>query len=138
MARGDRYRIAQFRRRYAIDANAEALARYAALCQEAGIVPIVEPEVLMDGAHTLERCEEVTNVVLDSVFEHLFAARVVLEGMVLKPNMVMPGKKSCAEGQPRAGRRSHGAHAEAPGALPRCPASHSCRAVRVRPRRRCI
>src|SRR5579863_8076291 len=54
---------------YAIDANAEALARYAALCQEAGIVPIVEPEVLMDGAHTLERCEEVTNLVLDRVFE---------------------------------------------------------------------
>src|SRR5450755_4048271 len=80
--------------RYAIDANAEALARYATLAQEAGIVPIVEPEVLMDGAHPLERCEEVTNVVLDSVFEHLFAARVFLEGMVLKPNMVVSGKKS--------------------------------------------
>jgi fructose-bisphosphate aldolase class I len=79
---------------YAIDANAEALARYAALCQEAGIVPIVEPEVLMDGAHTLERCEEVTNVVLDRVFEHLFAARLFLEGIVLKPNMVVAGKKS--------------------------------------------
>ena len=63
---------------YAIDANAEALARYAALCQEASIVPIVEPEVLMDGGHTLERCEEVTNVVLDRVFSHLFAARVYL------------------------------------------------------------
>src|SRR3981081_3170878 len=74
--------------RYAIDANAEALARYATLCQEAGIAPIVEPEVLMDGAHPLERCEEVTNLVLDRVFEHLFAARVYLEGMVLKPNMV--------------------------------------------------
>ncbi|MDP9088756.1 MAG: fructose-bisphosphate aldolase class I [Pseudomonadota bacterium] len=80
--------------RYAIDANAEALARYAALAQEAGIVPIVEPEVLMDGAHPLERCEEVTNAVLDSVFSHLFAARVILEGMILKPNMVIPGKKS--------------------------------------------
>jgi fructose-bisphosphate aldolase class I len=80
--------------RYAIDANAEALARYATLCQEAGIVPIVEPEVLMDGAHTLERCEEVTNVVLDRVFSHLFAARVFLEGMILKPNMVVAGKKS--------------------------------------------
>ncbi len=79
---------------YAIDANAEALARYATLCQEAGIVPIVEPEVLMDGSHALERCEEVTNLVLDRVFEHLFAARVYLEGMVLKPNMVVPGKKS--------------------------------------------
>jgi fructose-bisphosphate aldolase class I len=86
--------------RYAIDANAEALARYAALCQEAGIVPIVEPEVLMDGAHTLERCEEVTNVVLDSVFEHLFAARLFLEGIVLKPNMVVAGKKSPQKASP--------------------------------------
>jgi fructose-bisphosphate aldolase class I len=82
--------------RYCVDANAECLARYAALAQEAGIVPIVEPEVLMDGAHPLERCEEVTNLVLDSVFSHLFAARVVLEGMILKPNMVIPGKK-CAD-----------------------------------------
>jgi fructose-bisphosphate aldolase class I len=86
--------------RYAIDANAEALARYAALCQEAGIVPIVEPEVLMDGAHTLERCEEVTNVVLDRVFEHLFAARLFLEGIVLKPNMVVAGKKSPQKASP--------------------------------------
>lgn len=85
---------------YAIDANAEALARYAALCQEAGIVPIVEPEVLMDGAHTLERCEEVTNLVLDRVFGHLFAARIVLEGMILKPNMVVPGKKSPQKASP--------------------------------------
>src|SRR5579871_1593906 len=82
--------------RYAVTANAEALARYAAICQEANIVPIVEPEVLMDGAHTLERCEEVTNFVLDNVFTHLFAARVALEGMVLKPNMVISGKK-CAQ-----------------------------------------
>jgi fructose-bisphosphate aldolase class I len=81
---------------YAIDANAEALARYAALCQEASIVPIVEPEVLMDGGHTLERCEEVTNAVLTQVFSHLFAARVYLEGMILKPNMVIAGKK-CAQ-----------------------------------------
>lgn len=80
--------------RYAIDANAEGLARYAALCQEAGIVPIVEPEVLMDGDHPIERCEEVTSAVLQSVFDHLFAARISLEGMVLKPNMVIAGKKS--------------------------------------------
>jgi fructose-bisphosphate aldolase, class I len=86
--------------RYAIDANAEALARYAALCQEAEIVPIVEPEVLMDGAHTLERCEQVTNAVLDSVFSRLFAARVALEGMVLKPNMVIPGKKAADQASP--------------------------------------
>src|SRR5450755_47212 len=81
---------------YAIDANAEALARYATLCQEASIVPIVEPEVLMDGGHTLARCGEVTDVVLDRIFSHLFAARVYLEGMILKPNMVISGKK-CAE-----------------------------------------
>ena len=86
--------------RYAIDTNAEALARYAALAQEAGIVPIVEPEVLMDGAHSLQRCEEVTNAVLDSVFTRLFAARVALEGMVLKPNMVIPGKKSPDQSSP--------------------------------------
>jgi fructose-bisphosphate aldolase class I len=85
---------------YAIDANAEALARYATLCQEAGIVPIVEPEVLMDGAHALDRCEEVTNVVLDRVFTRLFAARVFFEGMVLKPNMVVPGKKSPQKASP--------------------------------------
>jgi len=86
--------------RYAIDSNAAALTRYAALCQEAGIVPIVEPEVLMDGAHNLERCEEVTNAVLDRVFSHLFAGRVALEGMVLKPNMVIPGKKCPDQSSP--------------------------------------
>jgi fructose-bisphosphate aldolase class I len=85
---------------YAIDANAGALARYAALCQEASIVPIVEPEVLMDGDHPIERCEEVTNVVLESVFAHLNAARIVLEGMVLKPNMVIAGKKSAKKSSP--------------------------------------
>ncbi len=88
---------------YAIDANAQALARYAALCQEAGIVPIVEPEVLMDGDHTLERCEEVTNGVLQTVFSHLFAARIFLEGMVLKPNMVVAGKKCAQKAAARAG-----------------------------------
>jgi fructose-bisphosphate aldolase class I len=76
---------------YAIEANAAALARYAALCQEAGIVPIVEPEVLMDGDHPIERCEAVTDRVLNRVFEHLNAAGIVLEGMVLKPNMVVAG-----------------------------------------------
>jgi len=74
-----------------IDANAHALARYAALCQEAGLVPIVEPEVLMDGSHTLERCREVTEEVLRTVFNHLYNQRVILEGMILKPNMVLPG-----------------------------------------------
>jgi len=74
-----------------IEANAHALARYAALCQEAGLVPIVEPEVLMDGKHTLEQCFEVTEEVLRTVFNHLYAQRVTLEGMILKPNMVLPG-----------------------------------------------
>jgi fructose-bisphosphate aldolase class I len=74
-----------------IDANAQGLALYAALCQEAGLVPIVEPEVLMDGEHPLGRCSEVTEQVLRSVFYHLYTQRVMLEGMLLKPNMVLPG-----------------------------------------------
>src|SRR5664280_99974 len=74
-----------------IEANAHALARYAALCQEAGLVPVVEPEVLMDGEHTLERCYEVTEEVLRTVFNQLYTQRVMLEGMILKPNMVLPG-----------------------------------------------
>lgn len=76
-----------------VSTNAHALARYAALCQENGIVPIVEPEVLMDGDHTVERCEEVTEFVLKEVFQQLYYQRVALEGMVLKPNMVISGKK---------------------------------------------
>ena len=74
-----------------IEANAQALARYAALCQEAGLVPVVEPEVLMDGEHTLDRCREVTEEVLRTVFNQLYTQRVMLEGMILKPNMVLPG-----------------------------------------------
>ena len=74
-----------------IEANAQALARYAALCQEAGLVPVVEPEVLMDGDHPLTRCSEVTEEVLRTVFNQLHAQRVMLEGMILKPNMVLPG-----------------------------------------------
>ena len=76
-----------------IEANAEFLALYASLCQEAGLVPIVEPEVLMDGDHSMERCEEVTTDVLRIVFEKLSEQRVMLEGMLLKPNMVVPGLK---------------------------------------------
>jgi fructose-bisphosphate aldolase class I len=79
---------------FAVEANAHALARYAALCQENDIVPIVEPEVLMDGSHTIERCEEVTSFVLQTVFDQLFEHRIMLEGMVLKPNMVISGKKA--------------------------------------------
>src|SRR5438093_4280494 len=75
-----------------ITANAEALARYAALCQEGDLVPIVEPEVLMDGAHTIERYFEVTQETLESVFHALYEHRVSLEGMLLKPNMVLSGK----------------------------------------------
>ncbi len=78
---------------FGIEANAHALARYAALCQESGIVPIVEPEVLMDGGHTLERCEEVTARTLDATFAALRAHRLDLTGMILKPNMVISGKK---------------------------------------------
>lgn len=79
---------------FGIRANAHALARYAALCQEAGLVPIVEPEVLMDGAHGIERCEVVTAQVLQAVFAELDFHRVQFEGMLLKPNMVIAGKKS--------------------------------------------
>lgn len=79
-----------------IEANAEALARYAALCQEQKIVPIVEPEVLMDGGHGIDRCDEVTEATLRVVFARLAAHRVKLEGTILKPNMVISGKK-CAK-----------------------------------------
>lgn len=74
-----------------IEANAHALARYAVLCQEVGLVPIVEPEVLMDGNHSLQRCFEVTEQVLHIVFEQLYTQGVLLEGMILKPNMIVPG-----------------------------------------------
>jgi fructose-bisphosphate aldolase class I len=77
-----------------VSANAHALARYAALCQDEGIVPIVEPEVLMDGDHDIDRCAEVTTWVLKETFQALFFNRVALEGMVLKPNMAIPSKKS--------------------------------------------
>jgi fructose-bisphosphate aldolase class I len=77
-----------------VRANAHGLARYAALCQDETIVPIVEPEVLMDGNHDIDRCVEVTRWVLKETFQELFLNRVALEGMVLKPNMAVPGKKS--------------------------------------------
>jgi fructose-bisphosphate aldolase class I len=81
-----------------LQANAHALARYAALCQDGGLVPIVEPEVLMEGDHTLERCREVTEETLHTVFAELVAQRVALEGMLLKPNMVLPGEQAADEG----------------------------------------
>ncbi len=80
---------------YCISANVHALARYAALCQEANIVPIVEPEVLMDGGHDIDRCYDVTEFTLKSLFDELYAQDVALEGTILKPNMVISGKK-CA------------------------------------------
>ncbi len=85
---------------FAVKANAHALARYAALCQENDIVPIVEPEVLMDGDHSIERCEEVTDSVLSTVFRQLHEHRIYLEGMVLKPNMVISGKKAANRAAP--------------------------------------
>lgn len=87
--------------RYAVLANAHTLARYAALCQEADLMPIVEPEVLMDGAHGIERCEAVTSQVLQAVFAELDAHRVLLEGILLKPNMVIAGMKSERQAGPR-------------------------------------
>jgi fructose-bisphosphate aldolase class I len=78
--------------KFAVTANAQALARYAAICQVAGIVPIVEPEVLMDGSHTIERCEAVTDMVLEEVFRALGEHKVYLQGIILKPNMIIPGK----------------------------------------------
>lgn len=84
----------------AIDANAHALARYAAICQEQGVVPIVEPEVLIDGDHSIERCADVTEAVLHEVFNALFRQRVVLECIVLKPSMVVPGKEHARQAAP--------------------------------------
>ena len=103
-------RFAKWREVYAItdrnptwlgmEANAEVLARYAAICQGEGIVPIVEPEVLIDGVHTLERCREVSDAVLHAVFHALHRHKVLLEGMVLKPSMVLPGKESPPKAPP--------------------------------------
>jgi len=82
---------------YCVKANADALARYAALCQDENLVPIVEPEVLMDGDHDIDRCYQVSELTLKALFHELYLARVKLEGMVLKPNMVVPGKKSAKQ-----------------------------------------
>ena len=82
---------------YCIKANADALARYTALCQDENLVPIVEPEVLMDGDHDTDRCYQITELALKALFHELYLARVKLQGMVLKPNMVVPGKKSAKQ-----------------------------------------
>jgi fructose-bisphosphate aldolase class I len=86
---------------YAIHANAHALSRYAALCQEAGIVPIVEPEILMDGAHTIDRCEAATSQMLEILFGELDTHGVRFEGMLLKPNMVISGMKCPQQASPQ-------------------------------------
>ena len=86
--------------RLAIEANAQALARYAAICQEQGLVPIVEPEVLIDGNHTIDRCAEVSEAVLHEVFQALHRHHVVLECMLLKPSMVVPGKEQAQQAKP--------------------------------------
>ena len=83
--------------RACIDANAHALGRYAAICQEGDLVPIVEPEVLMDGAHAIERCYEVTVWTLNAVYEQLYEQHVRLEGTLLKPNMVLAGSECSAQ-----------------------------------------
>jgi fructose-bisphosphate aldolase class I len=85
---------------YCMHVNAHALARYAVLSQQAGLVPIVEPEVLMDGDHTIQRCYEVTEATLEAVFNELFSQRVVYEGMLLKPNMVISGKNCTQQAGP--------------------------------------
>lgn len=85
---------------YCMHVNAHALGRYAALSQAAGLVPIVEPEVLMDGEHTIDRCYEVTEATLQAVFNELFSQRVVFEGMLLKPNMVLAGKDCPQQASP--------------------------------------
>ena len=97
-------------------ANAHALARYAALCQAAQIVPIVEPEVLMDGDHDIDRCDEVTQRVLNKTFQELRVQRVALEGMILKPNMVDLGQEVRQAGRRRRGRGED--HAAAEGCVP--------------------
>ena len=119
-----------------ITANAQALARYAALCQEAGIVPIVEPEVLMDGDHSLERCAAATTLTLHHVFDALHEQRVLLEGMILKPNMVLPASRqrtspaSSASPTPRS--RSFFAPYRRPSAAsPSCPAGSRRRMLRL-------
>lgn len=83
--------------RQGVNANAHALARYSALCQEAGLVPVVEPEVLLEGDHDLERCEQVTEEVLRTVFQQLWEHNVLLEGTILKSSMVLPGKAAAAQ-----------------------------------------
>ena len=110
---------------YCIEVNAHALARYAALCQEQGIVPIVEPEVLMDADNDIETCYRATPRTLHKVFDELYHQRVDLRGILLKPNMVISGK-GCADAGERRGGRASGRSAASGRTCPRrCPASSS-------------
>ncbi len=130
MARGDLH-FAKPADMGAVRQNAQALARYAALCQEAGIVPIVEPEVLMDGQpgdHSIDRCYDVTEWVLKTVFSELYDARVKLEGMILKPNMVIDGKNARKASVEKSRKRPYAASATR--FRQQCPASPSFRAAR--------
>ena len=95
-----------------INGNAQALARYAALCVEGGLVPIVEPEVLMDGEHDIDTCEAVTEWVLKETYSQLYYAKVPLEQTILKPNMVIAGKKCAKQAEPPGGGRAHHQGAE--------------------------
>ena len=115
---------------YCIWANAHALARYAALCQEAGLVPIVEPEVLQDGTHTIERSHHVTALVLDAVYRELFDQRVDVHGTLLKPNMVLSGYDAARTRRARRDRRLDARAACTSTCRRRCPASCSCPAAR--------
>ena len=106
MARGDQHRRPASRTRFCIDANAHALARYAALAQEAGIVPIVEPEVLMDGDHSIERCYDVSRATRCArCSTQLAEHRVALDGTLLKTNMVLSGKGAARQADDAGGRR---------------------------------
>ena len=119
-----------------IRANAHALARYAALCQEAGIVPIVEPEVLMDADNTLEECWEVTTRTLHETFDALYEEGLDLQGLLLKPNMVISGKGCAATGDLRTRSRRRPSTASSESFRLPCPGSCSCPEASPRFRRR--
>ena len=120
---------------YCLEANAHALGRYAALCQEQGIVPIVEPEVLMDGDHDIDACYRATKRTLHKTFDELYHQRVDLEGMLLKPNMVISGKDAPHAGERAGGRRAGRSAASARPCRRRCPGSSSSPAASPTSRR---
>ena len=131
MARGDHHRRRHAQFGTCIDANSHALARYAALCQEAGIVPMVEPEVLMDGDHDIDVCYDVTEATLRSLFAALYEHNVMLEGTILKASMVVSGKDCPEQAGVEEVAEVHHALPEVHGAGGRCRASCSCPAARA-------